>query len=286
MTTVALLGTGTMGSGMAHSMLRHNLELTVWNRNRAKAEPLAGRGAKVVDTVEDAVRGADVVLTMLFDADAVAAVMEQPVMAGLLDDAVWLQTTTVGVEGTQRLAALAALAEVVFVDAPVLGTKQPAEEGQLQVFWAGPRAARRVAQPVLDAIASRVVDVSDQPGPASALKLVCNAWLATLTAAVAQSVAMARALNIDPQLFLDAIGAGPLTSPYALAKGAEMITGSYADAAFALDNVRKDVHLIHDTMAAAGVPLTLIDAVEREYDDASARGFGEADIAAIIAAYA
>lgn len=286
MVTVALLGTGTMGTGMAHSMLRHNLALTVWNRNRAKAEPLAEHGATVADTVEDAVRGADVILTMLFDADAVASVLDSPVRSGLLDNAVWLQTTTVGIDGTERLAALAGNSQVLFVDAPVLGTRQPAEEGKLQLFWAGPPAARTTAQPVLDAIASRVVEVADHPGPASALKLVCNAWLATLTAAVAQSVAMARALRLDPQLFLDAIGAGPLTSPYGLAKGAEMISGSYDDAAFALDNVRKDVHLIRETMATVGVDLTLIDAVTQEYDEASARGYGEADIAAIISAYA
>ncbi|MDX6226890.1 MAG: 3-hydroxyisobutyrate dehydrogenase [Frankiales bacterium] len=286
MTSVALLGTGTMGAAIAGSILRHDLDLTVWNRDRAKAEPLADRGARLADTAQDAVHGADVVLTMLFDADAVASVMDQPVKAGLLGDAVWLQTTTVGIEGTKRLASLAAAAGVVFVDAPVLGTKQPAAEGTLQVFWAGPSSARATAQPVLEAIASRVVEVADRPGPASALKLVCNAWLATLTAAAAQSVATARALGLDPQFFLDAIGAGPLNSPYAQTKAAEMISGNYEDAAFAVDNVRKDLGLIRDAMAAAGVDGSLINGVAQQFDDASARGQGRSDIAAVIAAYA
>src|SRR4051794_37727776 len=97
MTRVALLGTGTMGAGMAASIRRAGLDLTVWNRDRSKAERLADTGAMVADDAEQAVRAADVVVTMLFDADAVADVM-QPLLPALAA-AVWLQTTTVGIEG-------------------------------------------------------------------------------------------------------------------------------------------------------------------------------------------
>jgi 3-hydroxyisobutyrate dehydrogenase len=282
---VALLGTGTMGAAMAESILRNGLDLTVWNRNVSRARPLADLGATVAESVGEAVRGADVVLTMLYDAAAVAEVMEQPLADGLLADAVWLQTTTVGPDGVEPLAATAAAYGVTFIDAPVLGTKQPAAEGHLQLFWAGPSSARVRAQPVLDAIASRVVEVGEVPGPASALKLVCNAWLATLTAGIAQSVALAKALDLDPHLFLEAIAAGPLNTPYGVLKGAEMVDGSYADPSFALDNVRKDIGLIRATMAGAGVEGSLINAVAVQFDDASERGHGGDDVAAVIEAY-
>jgi 3-hydroxyisobutyrate dehydrogenase len=220
---------------------------------------------------------------MLYDDDAVAEVM-RPLLPAV-GKAVWLQTTTVGVRGTERLAAMATDHGVTLVDAPVLGTKEPAEQGKLQVFWAGPTSARERCQPVLEAIAGQVVDVADHPGPASALKLAANAYLATLTAATAQSVAVCKALGLDPSLFLQALEGSPMGSPYALLKGRAMVAGAYHEASFALDNLRKDIGLIRAAMAAAGVDTGVINAVAQLDDDASARGLGHADIAAVIEAF-
>jgi 3-hydroxyisobutyrate dehydrogenase len=167
----------------------------------------------------------------------------------------------------------------------VLGTKQPAEQGKLQLFWAGPAEARAVAQPVLDAISGSVTDVADHPGPASALKLAANAWLATLTAATAQSLALTKALGLDPQVFLDVLADSPMNSDYAQLKGKAMVAGSYEEASFALDNLRKDVGLIRAAMAGAGVDTGLINAVAELDDSASERGLGHADIAAVVAAF-
>ena len=268
---------------MAASIRRAGLDLTVWNRDPSKAERLADTGATVADSAQQAVRGADVVVTMLFDADAVADVM-QPLLPGLAA-AVWLQTTTVGVEGTERLAAMADQHDVTLVDAPVLGTKEPAQQGKLQLFWAGPSSAREVAQPVLDAIAGQVLDVADHPGPASALKLAANAYLATLTAATAQSVALCKALDLDPALFLQALDGNPIGSPYTQLKGKAMVAGAYQEASFALDNLRKDIGLIRQAMAANGVDTGVINAVAQLDDDASARGLGQSDIAAVVEAF-
>lgn len=283
MTRVALLGTGIMGAGMAASIRRAGLDLTVWNRDRAKAEALADTGAAVADTAAQAVRDAEVVITMLFDTDSVADVM-RPVLDEV-GEAVWLQTTTVGVEGVERLAAMAADHGVTFVDAPVLGTKQPAQQGKLQVFWAGPAEAREVAQPVLDAISARVLDVADHPGPASALKLVVNAYIATMTAAIGQSVAFCKALDLDPALFLLALDGSPVGSPYTQLKGNAMIDGSYREPSFTIDNLRKDIGLVREAMAAQGVDTGLMNAVAQLDDDASARGLGHADMAAVIEAF-
>ena len=104
--TVALLGTGTMGAGMARNISGAGIPLRVWNRTRSKAEPLADAGALVADTAAEAVRGADVVITMLFDTDSVVAALESA-RDGLAPGTVLLQQSTVGVEGTSRLAALA-----------------------------------------------------------------------------------------------------------------------------------------------------------------------------------
>jgi 3-hydroxyisobutyrate dehydrogenase len=136
--TVCVLGTGLMGAGMARSLARAGLNVTAWNRDGAKSAPLAADGITVAEKPEDAVRDASVVLTMLFDTESVAEVMGR-VLSSLAESAVWAQTSTVGLAGTAALARLAGEHGVGFVDAPVLGTRQPAEDGKLTVLAAGPR---------------------------------------------------------------------------------------------------------------------------------------------------
>ena len=281
-TTVAVLGTGIMGAGMARSLVRDGLQVRAWNRSPEKAAPLAEDGAEVCATSAEAVRGADVVLTMLYDATSVAEVMD-PLLAGL-SGAVWLQSSTVGVDGTEQLAALAQAHGVPFLDAPVLGTKAPAEKGALVVVVSGDRALEEQVRPVLDAIGSRTMWVADTPGSASRLKLAVNAWVASVNAAVAQSVALTAALDLDPHLFLEAIGGGPTDTPYAQLKGGLMIDADYGTS-FALDSVSKDIGLIRDAAVDAGVGTELLDALAATYARASASGHGGDDMAAVHEAF-
>ncbi|HEU4567298.1 MAG TPA: NAD(P)-dependent oxidoreductase [Marmoricola sp.] len=274
----AVLGTGIMGAAMARNLARSGLQVRAWNRTAARAEPLAEDGIEVAGSAAEAVAGADAVVTMLRDAEAVTATM-----APLLDDlggALWLQMSTIGLPGTARAQEMAESAGVAFLDAPVLGTRAPAEQGTLVVLAAGDPALRQRAEPVLDAVGSRTMWVADRPGPASALKLVVNSWVATLNAGVGQAIALASALDLDPQLFLEAIGGGPTDTPYAHAKGALMMCGEYPTA-FALDGVVKDVGLMLEAATARDFGTTLLDALREVYAAASANGLGSADMAAV-----
>src|SRR3954454_21259389 len=126
--TVAFLGAGgTMGLGMSRNLQQADMTVRAWNRSRDKAEPLADDGITVVDSPTDAVDGADVILTILSDGDAVLEVAEQ-VLGKAADEAVWLQMSTIGHEATDRCIEMAGQRKVAFVDAPVIGTKKPAEE--------------------------------------------------------------------------------------------------------------------------------------------------------------
>jgi 3-hydroxyisobutyrate dehydrogenase len=281
---VALLGTGTMGIGMTHAMLRAGLPVTVWNRSPERARPLADDGATVAESVEEAVRNADVVVTMLFDEPAVTAVMSEAAGA-MRPDAVWVQSSTVGRRGTAALAALAEEHGLTMLDAPVVGTKQPAEDGTLTVLASGAESARPVAQPVFDAIGAKTVWVGAEIGAASALKLVANAWVATLTAGTAQGIQLTRALGLDPQLFLDTISGGASDSPYLQTKG-KAILGDRLAPQFALDGLLKDLRLIREAAAAGRVPTTLIDALVTAFATASEEGHGGEDIAAVAASFA
>lgn len=210
--TVAVLGTGIMGGPMAANLISAGLDVRVWNRTREKADSLADRGVEVADTPAQAAAGAEMVLTMLADGDAVEKVMsgKDGALAPIDDDAVWLQMSTVGIDATERLSALAVDRGVAFVDAPVLGTRQPAEQGELMVLAAGPEAVRERCAPVFDAIGREVRWVGVQAGAGSRFKLVLNAWLLSLTETLSETIAFARALDIEPEQFLDAVDGGPL----------------------------------------------------------------------------
>lgn len=278
--TVALLGTGIMGAGMARNLLAAGLPTRVWNRSPGKAAPLAEAGAEVAASPAEAVAGADIVVTMLRDGDTVAEAMAAAA-PGLSAGQLWLQTTTVGVEAAARLAELASGHGLVLVDAPVLGTRQPAEQGQLLIFAAGPAEARERSAPVLDAVGRKTVWLGDDPGAASAsrLKLVANSWVLAITTATGEVMAMAKALDVDPQAFLDAIEGGPLDSPYLRAKSAAILNDEW-DPNFTVSNAGKDADLIVAAGRSHGARLDIAEAVAARMHRAAQLGHGERDMAA------
>ena len=245
---VAVLGTGTMGAGMVQSLRRAEIPVRMWNRDGSKAAALTGTGAAAFDSPAEAVSGADVVLTMLFDADAAIEVIRQ---AQAPAGTVWLQASTVGVEGIGRVADVARELGLVLVDAPVLGTKQPAEQGQLVMLASGPDEQREALAPVFDAMARKTV-WAGEAGAGSRLKMACNAWLISISVGTAQSIALARGLGVDPQLFLDAVDGGPMDTPYAKLKAGNMLSGEHP-VSFGLTGATKDARLIQAALQAAGV---------------------------------
>ncbi|HXV92676.1 MAG TPA: NAD(P)-dependent oxidoreductase [Pseudonocardia sp.] len=277
------MGTGIMGAGMARNLARAGLRVTVWNRSPEKARPLADAGAAVADDPRSAVAGADVVVTMLFDADSVAEVMAEA-LPGADPDTVWAQTSTVGLDGTARLARLAGEHGVGFVDAPVLGTRKPAEDGTLTVLAGGPPRLREAVAPVFDAIGSRTVWVGEQPGDGHRLKLVANSWVLSVTAATAQAVALAGGLGLDPRAFLDTIGGGPLDCAYAQLKGAAMIAGEFPPA-FTVAGAAKDTALIAEAMRGAGTDPAVMEAMHAAYVAAADAGHAGEDMAAVVRAF-
>jgi 3-hydroxyisobutyrate dehydrogenase len=283
-TRVAVLGTGIMGSGMARSLLRSGLDVTVWNRDRDRAAPLAADGAVVAGSAPEAVADADVVITMLWDGNSVADVMADALPAAP-DGVLWAQTTTVGIhDAGDMLPALADGCGARYIDAPVLGTRQPAEEGRLTVLAAAPEPLRDAITPVFGAIGSRTVWVSERPGDGTRLKLVANSWVATIVAATAQSIALAQGLGLDPRAFLDMMKGGAVDAPYLHIKGEAIIDGRY-DTSFAVDGAVKDTGLIAAAMRESGTDAALIDAVGQQYRKASAAGHGEEDMAAVYRAF-
>ncbi|MFF2992991.1 NAD(P)-dependent oxidoreductase [Streptomyces sp. NPDC057950] len=276
---VAVLGTGTMGDAMGRNIASAGLGLRVWNRERATAEPLAGVGAVVCDTAAEACRGASVVLTALANEGVVADVMDQA-RDGLGADAVWVQSCTVSPDGSRRLGDQAADLGVAYVEAPLLGTKEPAVAGTLTVLAASSRTdVRDRVRPVLDAVGSRTVWL-DEVGRPSSLKLAYNAWVLTTVEGIAESLTLAAALGVDPHLVIDVIDGSGLNSPYVQNKGPKMIDDDLDDPSFPLEAAAKDAGLITDTARAAGLHLGIAEVVRERLHRAADDGLGRADVAA------
>ncbi|MFC0600915.1 NAD(P)-dependent oxidoreductase [Streptomyces palmae] len=280
-TSVAVLGTGIMGAPMArHLAAVEGLDVRVWNRTRAKAEPLAAAGARVVDTPAEAVRGADAVLTMLYDGPTVLETMRQAAPE-LRSGTVWIQSTTAGLSGIEELGTFAREHGMVFVDAPVLGTRQPAEAGQLTVLAAAPMRLRETLDPLFTAYGGKTVWVGEDgtEGTASRLKLVINSWVLTVTHGTAEALALAKGLGVDARDFLAAVAGGTLDMGYLRAK-AELLLSGELTPSFATTTAEKDARLIVEAGERAGVRMDVAAAGAERFRRAVEQGHGGEDMAA------
>jgi 3-hydroxyisobutyrate dehydrogenase len=277
---VAVLGIGAMGHGMARSALRAGIPTIVWNRERGATRDLAEFGAEVAGTAADAARRAAIVVTMVTDADAVISIARDlGVLGALAPGAIWAQMSTIGVRGIERVATLVdkERPDITLVDAPVSGSKDPAEEGQLTIFASGPDEARAPLTPLFDALGQRTIWVGPV-GTGTRLKIVNNTWLAFAAEAVAASVALARRLGLETQTVVDALGGGPLVSPWQAGKLQRILTDDFS-AQFALSLALKDVHLALE--AADEDRFAALRCLAEEWQLIVDQGFGDQDLTVV-----
>jgi 3-hydroxyisobutyrate dehydrogenase len=278
--SVAVLGIGAMGHGMATSALRAGIPTIVWNRTPEATRDLAELGAEVAENAADAARRAAIVVTMVTDSDAVISIArDQGMLAALAPGAIWVQMSTIGVAGIERVAALAEKArpDVTLLDAPVSGSKDPAEHGQLTIFASGPDEARVRVTPLFEALGQRTIWVGPV-GSGSRVKIVNNTWLAFAAEAVAASVALARRLGLETETVVDALGGGPLVSPWQAAKLQRIVKGDFS-AQFALTLALKDVHL---ALEAAGEDrFAALGCLADEWQRVADQGFGDQDLTVV-----
>jgi 3-hydroxyisobutyrate dehydrogenase len=277
---LAVLGLGTMGAAMAGTALRSGVPVIVWNRRPGAGTDLAAQGAEVVGSVREAVAKADVVITMVTDADAVLSIATaEGLLAGLKSAAVWAQMSTIGVEGTERIAAIAQTQrpDTYFVDAPVSGSKGPAEQGNLLIFASGPEDARSRVAPVFEALGEKTIWLGPA-GHGSRMKLVNNVMLAFTAEGVANAFAVARRLGLQTASVIDAFDGGPLVSPWEAGKFARIARSDYSPQ-FALALALKDVRLALSASGADRFPV--LAALAREWSELVERGAGHEDVTVV-----
>jgi len=268
-----------MGTAFVRRLLGAGMQVRVWDRSPAAIERLGDDRSRVqvASSPEDAVRGADVVLTMVPTIASLEETMPRA-LAAMRSGAIWLQMSTIGVEGTERAIALAAEhgPGVQFVDAPVSGSKGVAEQGALLILASGAPAALDTLQPVFAALGKKTIRW-DQPGTGSRMKLVLNTWLAILGEGIAETAALAQSLGLALSDVSACLASTALNAPWALAK-LDRIEHDAFDPDFSLALAAKDLHLAIDEAQRRHQQLPAADSVAGQWDRALAAGFGDRDV--------
>jgi 3-hydroxyisobutyrate dehydrogenase-like beta-hydroxyacid dehydrogenase len=276
--TVALLGTGLLGSGMAERMLSNGVALAVWNRTRQKAEPLAARGARVEASAADAVRGAARVHFVLFDDDAVDAALDA-VSPALVDGAVVVDHTTTSPARTMLRAERMAKAGRAFLHAPVFMAPAAARDGKGMMLVAGPRATFDRVAPSLETMCAELWHVGERSDLAAAHKLFGNAMLSAVLGGLSDVMTMSDRLGVPRA---DALALFDRFNPTAAIKGRgpRMASGALGAASFMVETARKDLGLMLDA-AGGGDAVPVLAAFAKKLDALIADGRGADDLAAV-----
>jgi 3-hydroxyisobutyrate dehydrogenase-like beta-hydroxyacid dehydrogenase len=253
--TVAVVGLGKMGEAIAERVLDGGFPLVVSNRTRERAEPLAARGAAVLDSAAEALQHADVCVTSLADDAAVEAVLlgEGGVLAGARPGTTLVEMSTVSVACSKRVAAAAAAAGVHYLRAPVSGNPVAVRAGTLTIVVSGPETVFFEFEPLLRAIGAKVLYVGDGE-QARVVKLVFQILIGGTAELLSEALVLGEAAGVERSRLLEAIGASAAGSPFVLYKSPPLLADDYS-ATFTTALMLKDVDLVLDLAHERGVEL-------------------------------
>ncbi len=279
---VGFLGLGLMGTPMALNLARAGIALVVWNRSPGRTDLLAAAGASVATDPAAVFEQAEIVLAMLTDVAAIDAVLGRgtPEFELRVAGHVFVHMGTIAPADSSALAADIAAAGGQYVEAPVSGSRVPAELGQLVSMVAGPGPAVKRVRPLLEAMSSRVVDCGPVPG-ALTTKLAVNLFLITVVAGLSEAVHFADRCGVDLATFAEVIGSGPLASDVSRVKLPKLIAGDFAPQA-AVSDVLNNIALVADAPTEAGAAAPLTQICLDLYTRAVERGFGGLDMVAVL----
>jgi 3-hydroxyisobutyrate dehydrogenase-like beta-hydroxyacid dehydrogenase len=278
---VGFIGLGIMGSRMAGNLLKKGNELVVYNRTREKAEPLAARGAVLAETPAKVAERVSVIITMLTDPPAIAAVAfgEDGFLDRFSRGSLWIDCSTVNPSFSREMADECAKRGVRFIDAPLAGSKIPAEQGQLIFFAGGERDDVEFSKPLLEAMGKAVFQIGGH-GMGTAMKMVNNLLLAGAIAAFSEGMVLGEKLGITREVLFDSLLASPVAAPILSLKKSMIESGTF-EAQFPLKLMHKDLHLASVTAYECGVAMPSAQAVKETFALAVLAGLGEKDVAAL-----
>ena len=281
MKKVALVGTGLMGKPMGMNILRKGFPLTVYNRTASKTAVLVEAGARAAESPREAAESADVVITMLSDNEAVESMLigDKGILGGLRKGTVYIDMSTVTPEASRRFAHMVEEKDAQMLDAPVSGSTNVAENGELTILVGGdPRVLDQVRD-VLQSMGKFIFHIGDH-GSAVAIKLVVNHFVGGMTALLAEGLNLSEKLGIDPSLFSNVVNSSVVRSPMYDLKTPKMVTREYSPQ-FPTRLLVKDLDYISETAEKAGAAMPLHEVVRDLFAEAKDRGYGEKDFSIV-----
>jgi 3-hydroxyisobutyrate dehydrogenase len=283
MQRVAILGLGIMGGGMAANWLAKGFEVSVWNRTAAKAQALAGKGAKLAATPRDAAQGADFIFGMVSDDDASRSVWLGPdgALAGAKSGAIGVESSTLTPDWIRELGGRAHAKGCGFLDAPVGGSRPAADSGELRFFVGGDPQTYEAARPALAAVGSRM-DLLGALGAGATWKLINNQLAAGQIAALAEALEVAKKAGFKNETISELILGGAPASPIVKLKLPRMLARDFEPADFALNLMLKDARYAAALAQSLGAPSDVISGAVKAFARADAKGLGAKDIAAVV----
>jgi 3-hydroxyisobutyrate dehydrogenase len=282
MQRIALIGVGTMGSGLAANWLKAGFPLTVYNRNALKARDLESAGARLAQSPRAAAADADVVLSIVSDDRASRDVWlgEAGALVGARRGAIMIESSTVTPDWARELASSAASRGLRFLDAPVGGSRTAASSGKLQFFVGGDAETVEAARPALAAVSARVAHVG-RVGAGATWKLVNNWLIAAQVATLAETLTFAERSGFDLRAVAPLILASSSASPIVQATLPRMLERRFDDPDFALALMHKDTRYAVAEASRAGLSLDMLRAAEAIFARAESRGLGDLDFSAV-----
>lgn len=279
---VGFIGLGHMGSGMAARLIKAGHDVTVYNRTRARAEPLAAQGANIADTVADACRG-EAVFTMLANDEAAQSVVfgEAGILSSLGKGAIHISSSTISVDLSERLEAAHSGAGQRFVAAPVLGRPNIAAQGQLFVIAAGESGALASAGPLLDAVGQRTIEFGDKASSANLVKLSANFLFATVFESLGEAIALVDRAGLDKRHYVDFLTSTMFGAPAYKVYGELVAADSEPPVGFAAPLGFKDIRLAIAAAEKLSVAMPFASVLHDRFVELLANGGDNMDWSAV-----
>lgn len=280
---IGFIGLGIMGENMALNLLEKGEQLVVFNRTKEKAQALMDKGAVWADSPREVGEQADIVFTMLTDPGAVQAVAygEDGLFSGMKENSLWVDVSTVKPAFTKEMADAVRAHHIRFVDAPVSGSKAPAQQGKLHFLVGGEEQDVKEVTPLLEKM-GQSIQYMGANGNGSATKLAVNMLLVQSLTGLSEAISFGEAVGLDKEHLMDVLLALPVTSDIQAGKRDTILQQNF-DPQFPLEHAYKDLQQISETAYEAGAPLPMTNSVKELYALAKKNGYGKQDVAAVYA---
>ncbi|KAM7480569.1 hypothetical protein LguiA_028782 [Lonicera macranthoides] len=281
---IGFLGLGIMGSPMAHNLLKAGYDVTVWNRTKSKCEPLISLGAKYESTPEEVAASCDVTFAMLADPESAVDVAcgNHGAANGMSQGKGYVDVSTVDGDTSNLISARIKATGALFLEAPVSGSKKPAEDGQLIFLTAGDRSLYDTVSPHLDILGKSRFFLGDV-GNGAAMKLVVNMIMGSMMASFSEGLLLGEKVGLDPSVLVEVVSQGAISAPMFSMKGPSMVQSNYPTA-FPLKHQQKDLRLALGLAESVSQPTPIAAAANELYKLAKSSGLGDHDFSAVIEA--